>query len=205
MELFFSPLACSLGTRVALYEAGADATFTYVDTKTHLTSSGADYREINPLGLVPALRTDHGEVLTENAAVLQYVADAFPEARLAPRDGIERVRLQQWLCFIGTELHKALFVPLLDEKSPEGAKEYAIAKGTAKLDRLQQHLHDREYLLDAFSVADAYLGAVLNWASVTPVKLADWPAVAAYHKRLHARPNFARAFGEERALWAQRK
>src|SRR5262249_41024386 len=99
VQLYFSPLACSLATRISFYEAGAAATFTEVDTKLQRTLDGTPYREINPLGLVPALRLDSGELLTENAAVLQFVADNYPEAQLAPRSGLPRTRLQQWLCF----------------------------------------------------------------------------------------------------------
>ena len=203
MELYFSPLACSLATRIAFYEAGADATYTEVDPATKRTSAGQDFHEINPLGLVPALRTDAGDVLTENPAILQYVADHYPAARLAPREGLLRLRLQQWLAFIGTELHTPFFVPLLDKKASEGVKDYARAKGPARLDLLERHLQGREFLLDDFSVADGYLCAVLNWAGVTAVKLADWPAIASYHKRLHGRPSIARAFGEELALYTR--
>jgi len=115
MELFFSPLACSTSSRIALYEAGATATFVEVDTKTKRTLSGQDYLAINPVGLVPALRLPDGAVLLENAAILQYLADAHPDAGLAPRSGFARARLQQWLSFIGTELHQALFLPLFDK------------------------------------------------------------------------------------------
>src|SRR5262249_56461453 len=100
MDLYFSPLACSMATRIALYEAGADARFVEVDPKTKRTQDGADYRATNPLGLVPAIRTHDGEVMSENAAILQYVADRFPAAELAPPVGMARYRLQQWLCFI---------------------------------------------------------------------------------------------------------
>jgi glutathione S-transferase len=204
MKLYYSPLACSMATRIALYEANAPADFVEVDPKTKQTlDTGADFRTINPLGLVPTLRTDDGAVLTENAAILQYVADRFPAASLAPRDGLDRSRLHQWLCFIGTELHKALFAPLLDKKAPEGAKAYALEKGTARLDVLDAHLHDREYLLDRFSVADAYLITVLTWSIVTPVDLKRWPAIAAYVARLHQRPSVARAMAEERPLYLQ--
>src|SRR5258706_6312096 len=119
MDLYFSPLACSLATRIALYEAGAEANYLEVDPKTKVVQNdGADFFEVNPLGLVPTLRTDDGLVLTENAAVLQYVADRFPQAGIATGPGMERSRLHQWLCFIGTELHKGLFVPMLDKKAP---------------------------------------------------------------------------------------
>src|SRR5262249_51646476 len=102
MDLYFSPLACSMGARIALYEANAAAGFVEVDAKPKRTMTGADFYEVSPLGLVPAIRTDGGDVLTENAAVLQYIADQFPAAGLAPPSGLERARLQQWLCFIGT-------------------------------------------------------------------------------------------------------
>ena len=110
MDLYFSPLACSMATRIALYEAGADANYLEVDPKTKVVQNdGSDFRAVNPLGLVPTLRTDDGLVLTENAAILQYVADRFPQAGISA-SGMERSRLHQWLCFIGTELHKGLFV-----------------------------------------------------------------------------------------------
>ena len=123
MDLYFSPLACSLATRIALYEAGAEANYLEVDPKTKVVQNdGSDFRSVNPLGLVPTLRTDDGLVLTENAAILQYVADRFPNAGIAAAPGMERSRLHQWLCFIGTELHKGLFVPLLDKTAPAEVK-----------------------------------------------------------------------------------
>jgi glutathione S-transferase len=201
MELYFSPLACSMATRITFYEAGGTAEFIEVDSKTKLTPSGQSFRDVNPLGLVPTLRTDDNQVLTENAAILQYVADHFPNAELAPREAFGRSRLQQWLCFIGTELHKSLFVPLLDPKAPEGAKTYAIEKGTSRLDVLQEYLRGREFLLDRFSVADAYLVTVLGWSIVTPVDLAKWPVIADYVKRLQARPSVARALADERPMY----
>ena len=127
MDLYFSPLACSLATRIALYEAGAEANYLEVDPKTKVVQKdGSDFRSVNPLGLVPTLRTDDGTVLTENAAILQYVADRFPNAGISAASAEERSRLHQWLCFIGTELHKALFVPLLDKTAPQDAKTYAL-------------------------------------------------------------------------------
>src|ERR1700741_2736966 len=127
MDLYFSPLACSLATRIALYEAGADANFLEVDPKTkEVRKDGADFRTVNQLGLVPTLRTDDGTVLTENAAILQYVADQFPTAGIAIGPGMERSRLHQWLCFLGTELHKGLFVPLLDKKAAPEGKSYIL-------------------------------------------------------------------------------
>jgi glutathione S-transferase len=205
MELFFSPLGCSMASRIALYEAGASATFTEVDPVTKLTAGGTVYRDIYPLGLVPALRTEQGDLLTENAAILQYLAERFPEAGLAPRDALGTARLQQWLCFVGTELHKTVFSPLLDRAAPEGARAYALEKATARLDLLERHLAGREFLLDAFSVADAYLFTVLGWSVVTPIELGKWPALAAYHERLSRRPSVARARAEEGKLYAEER
>jgi glutathione S-transferase len=203
MELFFSPLACSMSSRIALYEAGASASFVEVDSKTKRTASGADYLTIHPLGLVPALRLPDGQVLLENAAILQHVADAHPQAALAPRSGMARSVLQQWLSFIGTELHKALFIPLFDKTLPESARDKTLQAGARRLDYLQAHLAKRAFLLDAWSVADAYLTTVLNWHAATGVDLARWPVVKAYFDRMCSRPATARAMAEEAALHAQ--
>ena len=202
MDLYFSPLACSLATRIALYEAGADARFIEIDPKTkRILADGADYLKVYPLGLVPAIRMEDGALLTENAAILQYVAERFPAANLAPRDGIARTRLQQWLCFIGTELHKGLFIPLFDRKAPEGTVANTLAKGESRLAYLDDYLTGREFLLDHFTVADAYLYTVLNWSNATPVKLDRFPAIQAYYARMQKRPSVAKAFGEELALY----
>lgn len=203
MQLYFSPLSCSLATRISLYEAGVEATYTEVDPKTKLTRDGEDFRKVYPLGLVPTVRTDDGELLTENAAILQYVAGRHPRANLAPTDELGRVRLQQWLCFIGTELHKGLFVPLLDPKAPEAMKTYVLEKGAPRLSFVNEHLTGREFLLERFSVADAYLYTVLNWCMATPVDLKKWPALAAYSARLRERPSIAKAFAEERVLYLE--
>src|SRR5450432_1069137 len=131
MDLYFSPLSCSMATRIALYESGDGANFLEVDPKTkRLVGDGSDYLEVYSLGLVPSLRTDDGQLLTENAAILQYVADRRPGAGLAP---IERTRLHQWLCFIGTELHKGLFVPVLSKKTPPEMKAYVLANNLSRL------------------------------------------------------------------------
>jgi glutathione S-transferase len=203
MDLYFSPLACSLASRIALYEADADADarFIEVDPKTKRTMAGDDYRAIYPLGLVPLIRLDDGSLLSENAAVLQYVAARYPGANLGGRDDLERARLQQWLCFIGTELHKALFIPLFDQRQSEETKARVRAKGEARLAFLDNYLRGREFLLDRFSVADADLYTVLNWTATTKVDLTPWTGITAYHKRLQARPSIAKAFKEEFALY----
>lgn len=203
MDLYFSPMACSLATRIALYEAGADARFIEVDPLTKRTlPDGADFREVYPLGLVPAVRTDDGEVLAENAAVLQFVADTYPDAELAPTEPRERARLHQWLCFIGTELHKGLFAPQFDKSAPPEARRWALDKAAARLSVLERHLASgRPFLLDRFTVADAYLTTVLNWTQATPVDLTPFPALVAYQKRMRQRPSVARALGIEFPLY----
>ena len=203
MDLYFSPLACTMAARIALYETGVDANFLEVDPRTKVVQNdGSDFREVNPLGLVPTLRTDDGEVLTENAAVLQYVADRFPQAGISTRPGIERTRLHQWLCFIGTELHKGLFASMLDRKAPPEVKAYILGKALPRLDYLENYLKGREFLLDHFSVADAYLVTVINWTMATPpIELAKWPVVKAYYERLRARPSIAKAIAEEFELY----
>ncbi len=203
MQLYFGPLACSMATRIALYEAGADVTFTEVDTRAKRTQDGADYLAINPLGQVPALRIAGDDVLLENQAILQYVADQFPAAKLAPPAGRERARLQQWLSFVSTELHKAVYIPLLMRDAPEGAKAYAREIAPKRFAALERHLAGREFLLDGFTVADAYLTTVLNWSGASGVDLAQWPAVKAYFERMKRRPSVAKALAEELALYQQ--
>jgi glutathione S-transferase len=203
MELYFAPLACSLATRIALYEAAVPARFIQADTRTKKLVDGGDFFAINPMGQVPALRLEDGSILTENTAILQHVADRYPAARLAPVSGLERSRLQQWLGFIGTELHKAVFVPLLDEKASDEVKRYSRDKIALRMATLQAHLRGREYLLDSFSIADAYLTTILNWAGATQVDLKQWPEVHEYHQRMLKRPSIARAAAEEFALYKE--
>lgn len=205
MQIYFLPLACSMAVRIALIEAGAEARYIEVDEVTKQTRDGQDLRAVNPLGLVPTLRTDDGEVLTENAAVLQYIAARYPEAGLAPTDLLGRTRLQQWLNFVSTELHRGLFAVLFDRAAPEAAKAHALTRTLSRFDHLARHLEGREFLLDGFSVADAYLVTVLGWTVVTPIDLSRWPALAAYVKRLQGRRSVARAIAEERPLYAEQQ
>ncbi|MFT3693250.1 MAG: glutathione binding-like protein [Kofleriaceae bacterium] len=189
MKLYFNPLACSLASRIAAYEADKQITPIYVD-KAKRTSDGRDFREIYPLGLVPALELPDGSLLTENAAVLQHLADA-------PADR----SLQRWLCFIGTELHRNLAM-LLDKHAPEAVHGYALEKVRPRLAYVDQHLAKHSFLLDQYTVADAYLFAVLNWITVIPaLKLASYPALTAFHARMLGRPAVKRAFDEERELY----
>lgn len=204
MDLYFAPLACSLATRIAIYEAGAQAGFIEVDTHRKQLRDGSDFHPVNALGQVPVLRTDEGWLLTENTAILPYVADRFASARLAPPAGsAERAKMQQWLGFVGTELHKAVFIPLLDPNAPADVKAYARDKTALRLGVLQAHLAQREFLLDGFSVADAYLFTVLNWAPYAGINLAEWPQVGSYYRRIAQRPHVARALAEEAALYGE--
>ncbi len=213
MDLFFSPLACSMSARIALAEAGAAVNLIEVDPDTKRTlATGEDYRAIHPLGVVPALRLDDGTVLTENAAILQFIADEYPAAGLAPpaSDRLARAKLRQWLSFTGTELHKALMAPLLGRETPSEVKAWTARKYASRLAYLEDKLKGREFLLDRFSVADGYLATVLNWTQATPeIDLAAYPNVKAYLERMRQRPSVAAALTTEvplfRAEIARRK
>ncbi|HEU4405395.1 MAG TPA: glutathione S-transferase N-terminal domain-containing protein [Polyangiaceae bacterium] len=202
MDLYFAPLSCSLATRIALYESGQSAGFHEVELGTKRLKEGGDYLAINPKGQVPALRTGDGRLLTEGPAVLQYVADRAPGAGLAPAAGDPaRYELQLWLNYIATEVHKAVFYFLFNPASPPEVKAFVRdAILPSRYDHLSRHLESREFLLDRFTVADAYLVTSLTWAAPGGVDLGRWPVLAAYHKRLLGRPAVARALGEELAL-----
>jgi glutathione S-transferase len=202
MQLYFAPLACSMASRIALYEAGADAQLTYVDTRTKQVANGGCFWDINPMGQVPVLITDDGRKVTENVAALQVIADAYPDAQLAPPPASpERAALHQWLNFITTELHKGTFIPLLDRASNDGAREYARAKTPLRFEVLNRHLTGRDYLLDTYSIADAYLFTVLNWGQASQIDLAQWPAVQSFYTRISNRPAVSRALAEEVQLY----
>ena len=205
MELYFAPLTCSMSARIALAEAGAAINLVDVDTHAkRVLTNGADYCAVNPLGYVPALRLDDGTVLTENSAILQYIADQYPEAQLAPpaSDRIGRAKLRQWLSFISAELHKGLMTPLLGDKTPHEVKAWTLDKYAPRLAYLDAKLKDREFLLDRFSVADGYLTTVLNWTRATPeIDLSAYPNVKAYLERMRARPSVAAALATEIPLF----
>jgi glutathione S-transferase len=199
MELFFAPFACSIACRIAFIEAGAAPRYHRVDHKAKLTADGDDYRKINPKGQVPALRTDDGEILTENAAILQYIADQHPQARLVPA-GFARFRMLQWLSFIGSEMHKSIFTPMFSPNSDDAARARARAAAPERFAYLDAELAGREFLAGDFSLADAYMAAVLRWADLASFDFAAWPSLAAYRERLFARPSVAEAIAEEQRL-----
>jgi glutathione S-transferase len=201
MDLYFAPLACSMASRIVLYEADAPAGFIQVNTRTKRLADGADYLQINPLGQVPVLRADDGLLLRENGVILAYLAERSPALR--PESEAARLEVAQFLSFIGTELHKLVFTPLLDPSSNDGAKQFARAKAELRFDFLAARLRDAAFLTGRFSVADAYLTVVLNWGRFSGIDLARWPAVQAYFERMSERPAVARAMREELALYRE--
>jgi glutathione S-transferase len=176
MRLYTMPGACSLATNIALREAGVPFDLVKVSHHTHKTAEGVDLNEINSKGYVPALALDNGELLTENAALLPYVADLNPGAQLAPPSGsLERYRVTEWLAFINSELHKG-FSPLFAPNAPEDMKQFARANLTKRLGWLSGQLGSKHYLVgERFSVADAYLFVVLSWSGHVAVDLSPWP------------------------------
>jgi glutathione S-transferase len=189
MKLYFSPGACSLSPHIALREAGLDFEIERVDMATKKTRGGDDFTTINPKGYVPALRLDDGEVLTEGPAIVQYIADLAPEKQLAPAAGtFERVRLQEVLNFISTELHKG-FSPLFRKDCPEAWKQVVRANLGRRFADLDAQLGARQFLLgDRFTIADGYLFTVLGWTRFVNYDLAPYPNLVAYQQRVAARP-----------------
>jgi len=201
MDLYFAPLSCSLATRISLYEAGLPANFHQVELATKRVTDGRNYLDVNAKGQVPALITDDGQTLTEGPAILQYVADLAPHSHLAPPAGtLARYRLQQWLNYIATEIHKGVFYLLFNPAAPDAAKAFARDLVRTRYDFLSAHLQDRDFLLDGFTIADAYLVTTLGWAAPGGIDLAPWPQLGRYAAGLRARPAVARALGEELAL-----
>jgi glutathione S-transferase len=200
MRLYFKPGACSLSSRIVLTELGLPHQVIKVDTETGLTETGADYRAINPRGYVPALELDGGAVITENPAILQYLADSNRNARLVPENGtLDRARLQEWLNFTSSELHKA-FSPYFHGRAPEGAeKDKVDATLSRRIGDVERGLTDgRSFILgENFTVADAYLFVVLNWSNFIGLDLKRWPRVATYVARVSSRPSVRAAMLRE--------
>nr|WP_244651276.1 glutathione binding-like protein [Rhizobium sp. CFBP 8762] len=194
-----------MASRISFYEAGADndVIFHQVNVQTkQLIADASDYRTINASGQVPALRLADGTILTENFSILTFLADAYPAAGIGPTTAPEKYKLAQWLSFVSTELHKQVFTPLLSTVSNDGAKAFARQSAAERFTRLNRHLHNRNYLLEHFSVADAYLVVVLNWAQFVDIDLRLFATVNDYLTRLNARPSVARALAEEMELMA---
>lgn len=202
MKLYYAPGACSLASHIALAESGLAYSAEKVNLREtpHRTESGADFSALNPKGYVPALDIDGGELLTEGAVILQYIADQAPERSLAPANGtLARYRLQEWLNFIATEIHKG-FGPLWNPQNSQEAKDAAWARLSARLDLIVGELGDKDYLLGAFSVADAYLFTCLGWTRLLKIELTRWPALVAYQARVAARPPVQQVLRDEGLL-----
>jgi glutathione S-transferase len=189
MKLYYSPGACSLSPHIILNEAGLSFELIKADTKTKILADGSDYRTINPLGYVPLLELDDGTRLTEGPAIVQYIADLVPAKKLAPPNGtMERTKLQSWLNFTTSEVHKT-FSPLFNPTMPEEAKKYFRERLGTRFAHLDKHLAGNDHLMGKdFSVADAYLFVVSNWAGRVDVDLSPHANVLAYRKRVGARP-----------------
>lgn len=190
MKLYYKPGACSLATHIVLHEAGETFDIEEVDTEAGRTKSGGDYTTINPKGYVPALELASGDVLTEGASILQYIADQHPDSNLAPKAGtIARARLHEHLNYTASELHKA-FGPFFNKSASDADKQAAGKAVAYKFDYLNDLLSDgRIYLLGSgFSVADAYLFVVANWSNFTGIDLKNWLHLAAFVKRVSERP-----------------
>ena len=202
LQLYFSPMACSLSSRIALMEAGLEARYhqVHLATKT-VADDDSDFGRISPKRAVPVLVLENGERLTECAAVLQYIADLKPERGLAPRPGeVDRYRLQEWLSFIGAEIHKAFLFPTFWYKD-DGSLAKPRARIAQTLSVPSTHLADREYLVGtSFTVADAHLAWALLLLRPAGVDIAQWPALAAYLERMQARPVMREAIATEMAL-----
>ena len=201
MKLYYFSGACSLASNIALREAGLKFELVKVDRRTRKAADGLDFNEVNPKGYVPTLTLDNGEVLTENVAVLQYIADRSPATQLAPAAGtLERYRLVEWLGFISSEVHKN-FSPLFREDAPEEAKQYLRRILGARLDYLNRTIGDRAFLTgEPFTVADAYLFTLLRWGRYVNVDLGQWPRLQRYVERVGGRPHVIEALKSEGLL-----
>jgi glutathione S-transferase len=189
MKLYYSPGVCSLAPHILLREAGIDFTLEKVDAATKVTESGQDFRAINPNGYVPVLELEPGVMLTEGPAIMQYIADRAPQAKLAPVAGsLERYRLQSWLNFITAEIHKG-FSPLFKPDTLAETKTAVKEQLAKRFDFVEQHLSRHDTLLDSgFSAADAYLFVTTGWSSYVGIELKRWPAIIAFRKRVEQRP-----------------
>jgi glutathione S-transferase len=201
MKLYYSPGACSLSPHIALREAGLAFEPVLASTKSHQLQDGTDYYTINSLGYVPVLELDDGTRLREGPAIVQYIADQVPLKNLAPANGtLPRYRLQEWLTFIGTEIHKT-YSPLFNPAMPEEGKKILRDKLVSRYGWVNGQLAGKEYLTgDHFSVADGYFFAVTRWAKPMNIDLSGAPNVMAHHERVAARPAVQEALKVEGLL-----
>ncbi|GEP61113.1 glutathione binding-like protein [Reyranella soli] len=199
MELFASPMACSLASHITALEAGLPVKVRFVENKK--TDDGGDYFQISAKGYVPALKLDDGQILNEGPSVLQYLADRKPEAGLAPAWGtVERYQLIDTLNYLSTELHKRIFYNVFNPKAADVTKQAARELFEPTFDYLSKKLGTGDCLVgNTFTVADAYLVTMLNWAVFLKIDLSKWPTIAAYHQKHLKRPSVVQAMGVEMA------
>ena len=202
MKLYFSPGACSLAPHIVLQESGLPFDLVKADLKTHqLAADGSDYYPITSKGQVPLLELDGGERLSEGPAITQYIADKVPAKNLAPANGtMARYRVQEWLNFVTSELHKGIG-GLFNPAMPEDGKAVIRAKATSKLKWVDEQLEGRQYLVgDAFTIADAYLFTITNWTAHTGIDISDLKNLGAFQARVAARPAVQAAMRAEGLL-----
>lgn len=199
MKLYFSPGACSLSPHIALLESGLPFILELASTKTHQLKDGTDFYTINPLGYVPVLELDNGQRLREGPAIVQYIADQAPASKLAPANGTwERYQLQEWLTFIGTEIHKT-FSPLFNPNMPDAAKELFRAQILKRLTWVDSQLAGKDYLTGAqFTVADGYLFTVCGWTKFVGVDVSGLANLGKFLERVGARPAVQKAIADEK-------
>ncbi len=198
MQLYFYPGACSLASDIALREAGIPFDLVKVDLATKKAEDGSDFLAVNPKGYVPALRLDSGDVLTESVAILQYVGDRNPGAKLLPPAGTpERYQAAAWLSFINSEIHKG-FSPFFSPHSNDAVKAYAGTHLAQRLGWLNGALGSKKYLTgDAFTVADGYLFVVLNWGGHVGIDIGQWPNLERFQGTVGGRPHVLAALKAE--------
>ena len=202
MKLYYTPGVCSLSPHIVLCEAGYDYTLEKVDLKTKKTETGQNFNDINTKSAVPFLELDNGETLTEGVAIVQYLADTKPETNLAPANGtFERVRLQEWLNYISTEVHKTHFPLFYKEQTGDQAAGVFLEKLKKAYSYVSAQLDGKQYLMgDQFTVADAYMFTVINWSTFLDIDLSPWPVLVEYQSRVSARPGVQKALIAEGLL-----
>jgi glutathione S-transferase len=200
MKLYYTPGACSLSPHIVLREAGVPVELERVDLSTKKTESGKDFTAVNPKGQVPALQLDNGEILTEGAVIVQYIADRKPESGLVPPAGsMDRYRVQEWLNYVASEVHKT-FAPLFNPKTPETSREMIKERLASQFGYLDRRLAKAPYLAGPkFTAADAYAFTVIGWSRLpmVAIDLARWPNLSAYMDRIAARPKVVEAMKAE--------
>lgn len=203
MKLYYSPGACSLSPHIALKEAGLPFDLVRVDLKAKKLEDGSDYIAVNPKGQVPALGLANGDLLTEGAVIVQMIADSVPQKNLAPAHGSsDRYRLQEWLNFIASELHKN-FSPLFQPALSDDTKAFFKDRLMGKFKYIDQALKGRDYVMgDQFTVPDAYLFTMLAWADRVGLDISGLPNLVAYKARVAARPKVQEALTAEGLLKA---